>query len=257
MATPQQVKTELAKEREAQATQITSLMAEINSYLSKIEGIDGEISSANEEMASLREVIAARKADSEKEGSRKEKLEAELKGLRAALEARQAEIKDKVTALARAVDGVTRSEILLREERSVVQHLSSSVSMRTPMLNNSLQDPRRKRPCVILALACRVCSGRTDKASKEGDVLSAKATKLAREAEEAVHALQQMVTEGAQRAVELKLRQEERERCVADVDKIKKTTEAANKKLGVRLVDPSTHSRTPTHIAHRCVATRE
>ena len=184
------VKAELAKEREAQASQIASLMAEIQSYLSKIGAIEGEIGQAHEEMGSLREVIASRKAESEKENVKKEKLEAELKGLRGQLEERQQQIKDKVNALTRAQEGVARLEIMLREER-----------------------------------------GRTDKAAKENDVLQSKQLKVTREDDEAKHALQQMVTEGAQHQVELKLRLEERERCIADLDRVKKTTEAASKKL--------------------------
>ena len=184
------VKAELAKEREAQASQIASLMAEIQSYLSKIGAIEGEIGQAHEEMGSLREVIASRKAESEKENVKKEKLEAELKGLRGQLEERQQQIKDKVNALTRAQEGVARLEIMLREER-----------------------------------------GRTDKAAKENDVLQSKQLKVTREDDEAKHALQQMVNEGAQHQVELKLRLEERERCIADLDRVKKTTEAASKKL--------------------------
>ena len=162
------VKTALGKECEAQAVQISSLMADIAGYLLKVDGMEVEVAAANEEMGALREVINARKTDSEKEGARKERLENDLKvaiprrartrttgpacathpshpprartwlsrctsprgatalvhvlrlsdarqGLRATLEARQQEIKDKVTALARAQDGVTRLEILLRE----------------------------------------------------------------------------------------------------------------------------------------------
>lgn len=184
------VKAELSKEREAQASQIHSLMAEIQSYLSKIGAIEGEIGTAHDEMGALREVIATRKAESEKEAAKKEKLEEELKSLRSDLEARQQQIKDKVAALARAQEGVARLEILLREER-----------------------------------------GRTDKAAKENDVIQSKHLKVSREDDEAKHALQQMVTDGAQRQVDLKLRQEERERCTFDLTRLKKTTEAAVKKL--------------------------
>ena len=53
-----------------------------------------------------------------------QKLEDELKTLRSALEARQTEIKDKVVALARSQDGVTRLEILLREERGRTEKVS-------------------------------------------------------------------------------------------------------------------------------------
>jgi len=187
------VKQELGKEREAQAAQLASLAQEINSYLSKLEGIQAETAAANEEMAALKEVIATRKKESEKEGAKKEKLEEEVRQMRAALEARQQEIKDKVTALARSQDGVTRLEIMLREER-----------------------------------------GKTDKSAKDADALNGKTTKLVRECEEAQHALQQMVTEGAQREVELKLRREERERVTAELERIQKTGEVAGKKLAVK-----------------------
>jgi len=184
------VKAELAKEREAQAAQIASLMHEIQQYLSKIGAIEGEIAAAYEEMASLREVITGKKTDSEKEAQKKEKLEGELKQLRGMLEARQAEIKEKVAALTRAQEGVARLEILVREERA-----------------------------------------RTDKASKETEVLNSKLMKVNREDDEAKHALQQMVTEGAQREAELKLRKEEQQRCIAEIEKVKKLTEVAGKKL--------------------------
>jgi len=184
------VKAELAKEREAQAAQIASLMNEIQQYLGKIGSIEGEIANARDETASLREVISSRKSDSEKETFKKEKLESELKSLRGMLEARQGEIKDKVAALTRAQEGVAKFEILVREER-----------------------------------------GRTDKASKETDVLTSKQLKVTREDDEAKHALQQMVTEGAQREAELRLRKEELVRSMADIEKVKKTTEAATKKV--------------------------
>ena len=47
------VKGELAKEREAQATQIASLMHEIQQYLSKIGAIEGEIEQLKQNMAQL------------------------------------------------------------------------------------------------------------------------------------------------------------------------------------------------------------
>ena len=86
------VKAELAKEREAQAAQIASLMNEIQQYLGKIGSIEGEIANARDETASLREVISSRKSDSEKETFKKEKLESELKSLRGMLEVRAASI---------------------------------------------------------------------------------------------------------------------------------------------------------------------
>jgi len=184
------VKAELAKEREAQASQISSLMHEIQQYLSKIGSIEGEIQAAHDEMGSLRDTIASKKTDSEKESVKKEKLETDLKSLRGLLEARQAEIKEKAAALTRAQEGVARLEILVREERA-----------------------------------------RTDKASKETDVLSSKLTKTSREDDEAKHALQQMVTEGIQREAELKMRKEEQTRCLAEIERVKKTTEVAGKKL--------------------------
>ena len=55
--------------------------------------------------------------------------------------------------------------------------------------------------------------------------------KVQRECDETAYTFTQMVTEGVQRTVELKLRQEERERAVSELDKARKTTEAANKKL--------------------------
>jgi len=184
------VKAALGKEREAQVAQISSLMAEIAGYLLKADGMEAEVAAAKVELGALREVINARKTDSEKEGARKEKIENDLNGLRATLEARQHEIKDKVMALARAQDGVTRLEILLREER-----------------------------------------GRSEKASKDGDAINTRTMKAQREGEETAYTFTQMVTECVQRTMELKLRQEERERAVSELDKARKTTEAANKKL--------------------------
>lgn len=184
------IKAELAKEREAQAAHIATLVTEIQAYLSKIGNIEGEIGAAHDEMGSLREVIALRKAESEKELARKEKLEVELKRLRSELETRQQQIKDKMTELNRAQEGVARLEILVREER-----------------------------------------GRTDKAAKESDVIQSRHLKVTREDDEAKHALQQMVTDGVQRQAELKLRQEERERCTADLNRVKKATEAAVRRL--------------------------
>ena len=55
------VKAELAKEREAQAAQIASLMHEIQQYLAKMGFIEGEIAAAYDEMSSLREVISSKK----------------------------------------------------------------------------------------------------------------------------------------------------------------------------------------------------
>jgi chromosome segregation ATPase len=111
------VKQDLAKEKEAQAAQIQSLAKEITQYLAKLENIEGEVAAAHEEMEALKEVIHQRKLEAEKEGKKDEKLEAEVRTLREALEAKQQAIKDKVTGLARTQDGCTKLEILLREER--------------------------------------------------------------------------------------------------------------------------------------------
>ena len=65
-------------------------------------------------------------------------------------------------------------------------------------------------------------------------MLNSKQMKVTREDDEAKHALQQMVTEGAQREAELKLRKDEQQRCINDIEKAKRTTEAAGKKVAAK-----------------------
>ena len=76
------VKTELSKERDAQAMLIASLKAEVAQFVGKLGGLDAEILAANDEIASLKELISLKRVESEKETAKKDQLEKVLKNLR-------------------------------------------------------------------------------------------------------------------------------------------------------------------------------
>jgi len=111
------VKTELSKERDAQAALIGNLKTEVAQFVSKIGGLDKEIASANEEIGSLKELISLKRVESEKETAKKDQLEKVLKNLRQTLEARQNEIREKTASMAKVTDGLTKQELALRDEK--------------------------------------------------------------------------------------------------------------------------------------------
>ncbi|KAL1504201.1 hypothetical protein AB1Y20_010610 [Prymnesium parvum] len=111
------VKTELAKERDAQASLIQGLKAEVAHFMGKINGLDKDIALANDEIMNLKEVISLKKAEAEKEGAKKEQLEKGLKLLRQTLESRQNQLREKAAAMAKMTDNITKQELALREER--------------------------------------------------------------------------------------------------------------------------------------------
>jgi chromosome segregation ATPase len=111
------VKQELAKERDAQAQQIHLLKVEASDMVARLAGMDDDAAAQQEGLAALRETIDAKREEAEKEEAKKERAEKELKGLKAALDARQNEIREKQAEHARNVELAGKLEIGLREEK--------------------------------------------------------------------------------------------------------------------------------------------
>ena len=73
------LRSELQKERDAQAVQIAHLKAEVADYLAKMRALETEAAHTAGEVDKLRDVIAEKKADSEKELKIKQRLEKEAR----------------------------------------------------------------------------------------------------------------------------------------------------------------------------------
>ena len=76
------LRSELQKERDAQAVQIAHLKAEVADYLAKMRALETEAAHTAGEVDKLRDVIAEKKADSEKELKIKQRLEKEARHAR-------------------------------------------------------------------------------------------------------------------------------------------------------------------------------
>ena len=84
------LRSELQKERDAQAVQIAHLKAEVADYLAKMRALETEAAHTAGEVDKLRDVIAEKKADSEKELKIKQRLEKEARQARHASHASHA-----------------------------------------------------------------------------------------------------------------------------------------------------------------------
>jgi len=83
----------LTKERDAQVAEIGAIRQQITDYLQNVRAREQERIAASQEAASLKELISTRKAEGDREARRRERLDKEVKDVKALLESR-AQVRD-------------------------------------------------------------------------------------------------------------------------------------------------------------------
>eukprot|EP00002_Diphylleia_rotans_P000333 TRINITY_DN10172_c0_g3_i1.p1 TRINITY_DN10172_c0_g3~~TRINITY_DN10172_c0_g3_i1.p1 ORF type:complete len:860 (+),score=260.50 TRINITY_DN10172_c0_g3_i1:63-2642(+) len=115
------VKEDHTKDRDTQMSQIVNLRGQITELTEKIRVLEGEKISSEHEIHTLKELIAAKKAESDREQRRKERLEKELKDLKTILENKQIEIKSKHSLITTNNEQITRLDHQLREQKTQME----------------------------------------------------------------------------------------------------------------------------------------
>ncbi|KAL3144393.1 hypothetical protein ABBQ32_004147 [Trebouxia sp. C0010 RCD-2024] len=136
-------KEDLTKERDAQVDQIVSLRSEalqLNETLrlAQLDKTEGEA-----QLQILKDKIAAKNLEGEREARKKERLEGEVKQLKSALEARQADIKTKSAAAQQSEEQVKRLEQMLRESQGATDRLQKEFNLlneKVQKLHHDLED---------------------------------------------------------------------------------------------------------------------
>lgn len=111
-------KEDLIKERDQQVNQIVQLRNEGMEYHERIRAAEAEKLDLENEIHQLRDSISAKKAEGERELRKKERMEKEMKELKATLEQRTQEIKMKQSLVAQGEDQISRLEQMLKEQRA-------------------------------------------------------------------------------------------------------------------------------------------
>eukprot|EP00887_Chlorella_sp_A99_P000486 scaffold17.g486.t1 len=136
-------KEELARERDVQVEQIVSLRSEVASFNERMRAAEIEKAGLDEEVQGLREQVAQRKAEADKELKRKERLEKEIRDMRAVLEARQSDIRDKAAAVQQSEEHVAKLQGLLRESQAANERLQkeyNTLTERVARLHHTLEE---------------------------------------------------------------------------------------------------------------------
>ncbi|KAK9852338.1 hypothetical protein WJX84_004646 [Apatococcus fuscideae] len=133
----------LTKERNAQMDQIVGLHKDVASYQEKLRVAEGSRAALDRDVQGLRTQIANAKSATEKEVRRRERLEREAKDVRAALEARQQDVKLKQQAAQTAEEQCGRLEHMLRDSQVAsdrVQKEWNQLNEKSQKLHRDLDD---------------------------------------------------------------------------------------------------------------------
>ncbi|DBB05834.1 hypothetical protein WJX82_007880 [Trebouxia sp. C0006] len=136
-------KEDLTKERDAQVDQIVALRSEAlqlseSLRLAQLDKTEGE-----GQLQILKDKIAAKNLEGEREARKKERLEVEVKQLKTALEARQADIKTKSAAAQQSEEQVKRLEQMLRESQVATDRVQKEFNLlneKVQKLHHDLED---------------------------------------------------------------------------------------------------------------------
>jgi chromosome segregation ATPase len=115
----------LTKERDAQVAEIGAIRQQITDYLQNVRAREQERIAASQEAASLKELISTRKAEGDREARRRERLDKEVKDVKALLESRAQELRGRNDMLAQSEATLSRLE-----ESSRVQRVATEKMMR-------------------------------------------------------------------------------------------------------------------------------
>ncbi|KAJ7531789.1 hypothetical protein O6H91_14G058500 [Diphasiastrum complanatum] len=136
-------KEDLCKERDQQVGQIVQLRREITELNEKLGNADEQKTSMEHDLGLLRDQIAAKKAEGEREVKKKERMEKEIKDLKASVEAKQNEIKLKQAAVTEAQEQVAKLDHSLREQKQVVEKAQKdldAVNQKVTKLHSDLEE---------------------------------------------------------------------------------------------------------------------
>lgn len=95
----------------------------------KLQDLEAEKHATESEMQNLRDLLASKKTEGEREHRRKERLERELGELRAALEQRDATLKEKRAAIQKVADNTARAEQEGREAAKLVEKMEQRLKV--------------------------------------------------------------------------------------------------------------------------------
>eukprot|EP00873_Tetraselmis_striata_P013169 jgi/Tetstr1/433433/TSEL_022707.t1 len=136
-------KEELTRERDMQVDQIVSLRTELVELQDKLRAAETDKLELEGEIQGLKDNIGSMKAEGEREVRKKERMEKEMKDIKAALEERQMEIKQKVALVAAADEQVAKLQGLLKEAHQnteKVQKEYNLLSEKTQKLHHDLEE---------------------------------------------------------------------------------------------------------------------
>jgi len=115
------VKEELTKERDMQVQQIVALRREVSDHVEKVRALESEKVTAEHKIRTLKDMVATKKAESNRELRRKERLERELKELRQAVEKKQEDITSKQAQISKGAEHIAGLERQLRDQRAATE----------------------------------------------------------------------------------------------------------------------------------------
>lgn len=92
-------------------TATSSNNAQVLAFTEKLRAAELEKAGLEEEVQGLRDQVAQKKAEADKELKRKERLEKEMRDMRAVLEARHADIRDKQAAVQQSEEHVAKLQV--------------------------------------------------------------------------------------------------------------------------------------------------
>ncbi|EFN51138.1 hypothetical protein CHLNCDRAFT_141344 [Chlorella variabilis] len=137
------LKEEAAAERDAQVEQIVALRGEVMEFAERMRTAEHEKAHLEAEIQALRDQSAQRRAEADKEIKRRERLEREMKDLRASLEARQQDIRDKQLAVQQSGEYVEKLKALLRESQLAGERLQkeyNALAEKAARLHHTLEE---------------------------------------------------------------------------------------------------------------------
>eukprot|EP00742_Colponemidia_sp_Colp-10_P001279 GILJ01001378.1.p1 GENE.GILJ01001378.1~~GILJ01001378.1.p1 ORF type:complete len:869 (-),score=252.53 GILJ01001378.1:154-2760(-) len=111
------IKEELTKERDMQNATIGALRRENTDLYERVQKMENDKLNADTEIQNLKDMIATKKAETEREQRRKERLEKELKELRQTLEQRHQELKQKQNMITQGAEQIAKLEQQLKDSK--------------------------------------------------------------------------------------------------------------------------------------------
>ena len=151
-------KDETAREAAAAAHHVTQLRAEIMDLTERLKLVDAEKLKSDGEVAELKREIDEKRAATDKERRRKEAAEAKLKELKAVLEHRAAELRQKQEMVVKGASYEGKLETELREQKQTTDRALKEMDAyvgKVAKLSDELKEQVTRNASV--ASECRPC----------------------------------------------------------------------------------------------------